>query len=44
MPLIISRGVNGVGSSEFGAYWDVFNESDKWVYARQDLDLSQKDF
>lgn len=32
------KGVNGIGNSEFAAYWDIFHKGDEWVYARQNLD------
>ena len=40
MPTEISTGTlenKGFKKIEFGAYWDVFREEDKWIYVRQDV-------
>ena len=40
MPTELSTGTlenKGFKKTEFGAYWDVFHEDDKWIYVRQDL-------
>lgn len=42
MPLILSKGEVNEKGNKINAYWDLFHQGDKWIYARQSLHEESK--